>query len=883
MREEIEAHIAIGVEHLVLRGVDRGEAEQRMRARFSDVPLIVASALRRSRDVERRDRIGEWMRDLRFACRQLRRSPGFAAAIVLSLGFGIGASATVFSWMEGLVLRPFPAVQGVDRLISVRPERRNGFGISIPELEDWRSRAHTVSELTAISLAFFAVRTQGAATAGAGYPVYGAYVSANYFDLLGVRAASGRVFRRDEDLVGAAPVAVISDALWRQQLGGSSDVVGQTIRANGYPVRVIGVAPPNFAGTVAGAKFDLWLPLSARPLLVPAEADRWRQRDFRWLDVIGRLTPGASVREAHAEFTALGRWQASEFAENRGRGAQATPLDIGTAKELEPLLLALVVITGLVILLICANVANLLLARAAARHRELAVRLAIGASRWALVRQLMVESTLLAGAGALIGSGIAASGQKLLGALTPTSSVTLGAQSGLDANFVVFIVAITTGAVLAFGLAPALIGSRLSLSDTLKYGARSIGVRNSRLRGWLVVAQFAFALSSLVCAALVLKRDRLVRAMDFGLREPESVLLVQMEQTTSGYADARVWERTVDLALARVAAVPGVRAATFASFVPLGFVGYARRPVSLSGRESDATARRSQPFGSVFDSNGSNRVLLSAVAPGYFALMRIPIRAGRAIDEDDRRGRQRVAVVNEAFASRYFERESPLGKMFVLDGDSLAIVGVAANGKYDYRTIDEPSEPLVYYAWKQAPHNFVTIHVRSAGDALALSSAVRAAILSVDPNIMLLAPVTLAEYASVPFFPSRSAVIVLSILSSAALLLASMGLFSVIAYGVAVRTREVGIRMALGASRSRVVGLFMGASVRLIAVGTATGVASAAIFTLTLRSQVTQLPRPDLDEFLVPAIVLALAAIAAGLIPSFRAASIDPANTLREE
>jgi len=408
-------------------------------------------------------------------------------------------------------------------------------------------------------------------------------VSANYFDVLGVRPAHGRAFAPGDDHEGAAPTAVVSDALWRQALGASPDAVGELIRVNGQPVRVIGVAPKSFAGTIAGAKFDLWMNLSARPIVAPLDAHRWRDRDFRWLDVIGRLRPGATVAAAHAEFAAIGRRQATQFVESRGRGVRAIPLDYGTATQLEPLLLTLMVVTALVILLICSNVANLLLTRAAFRHRELAVRLAIGASRVALVRQLLIESAMLAVAGAMLGAGVAWFGQRALSVLMPSSSVTIGAISQFDGRFLLFLAAITGTAVLTFGLAPALIGSRIDVTDTLKNGARGSGAHRSRLRTALVIAQFALALSSLVCAAVFLRRDRDVRTMDLGLHEPANVLLVQMEMSSAGYRDVGAWERALDEAVSRVAQLPGVRSATLATFVPLGFLGYDRRSVEVSG------------------------------------------------------------------------------------------------------------------------------------------------------------------------------------------------------------------------------------------------------------------------------------------------------------
>jgi predicted permease len=872
MREEIEAHVALGVDELVQRGVSPNDAERTVRARFGNLdaqlPILVASAQRRTRQTGRRELLGNFSRDIAFGFRQLRRAPALTAGVVLCLAFGIGASATVFSWMEGLVLRPLPAVRDVDHLITIRPEVRNGFGVSLAEFDEWRAQGKSVGGMTAASLSLFSLHT-GTGAEERARPLYGMFVSASYFDVLGVKRGLGRFFITGEDAPGSTPVAVISHTLWRDAFSAVPDILGRTVRVNGQPVRVVGVAPEHFGGNLAAAHFDVWLPISSRPYFVPSDAADWRRRDHRWLDVIARLKPGVSVTQAHAEFQAIGKWQASTYPESRGREVRAIPLDVGSAKQLQPLLASLVVITGLVILLICSNIANLLLARAAARYQELAVRLSLGATRARLVSQLMTESLLLALFGAALGTILAVYGHRLLALLMPSSSVTLGAQAGIDFRFLLFVVAVTGGSVLAFGLAPALVGTRLDLAETLKNGARGSSATRSRVRTTLVVAQFSFALSALVCAALFLRRDRDVRAMDRGFRDPEHVLLIQTEMSTAGYRDPRAWQRTIDLATERVAQLAGVQSATVGTFVPLGFVGYFRHPVEVPGYRTE--------------SDVPDRVLVNGVGPGYFDIMRIPVVEGRTFRDDDIPGRPDAAVVNEAFAGQFFKGQEPLGRSITLGGRAMTIVGVVKNGKYDYRAIDDPDAPFVYYAWKQWPSNFVTMHVRTTGDPVALASAVREAILGVEPGMTLLAPVTLAEYASVPFFPSRSALIVLTILGSAALVLASMGLFSVISYGVALRTREIGIRVALGATRQQIIALFVRASLSLVVRGMVIGVLAAVLFSTALRSRLPRLPAGALPEFAIPALVLAFSALAAGLVPARRAASIDPARTLRTE
>jgi predicted permease len=871
MREEIDAHITLAADRLVREGMTPADAEriahERLGALERATPVLVASAQRRTTRTERRESISGVLRDLAFGARQLRRSPGLTAGVALCLAFGIGASATVFSWMEGLVLRPLPAVSEIDRLVSVRPDLSNSFGISLPEFDEWRAQARSVSGLAAVGLSLFAFQAPEATEAP--HPTYGMFVSSNYFEVLGVRRGRGRYFVEPDDRVGAPIVAVVSDALWRQRLGATTNVVGRDIKVNGVSARVVGIAPENFGGSVAGARFDIWLTTSARDRVMPSEASDWRKRDYRWLDVIGRLGPGTTVERAHAEFEAIGKAQAAMFVENRGRGVRAIPFDFGTVKQLQPLFTALVVVTGLVILLICSNVANLLLARAAARHRELAVRLSLGASRARLVRQLLTESALLALIGASLGAALAIYGHSLLVHLMPSSSVTIGAQSGIDSRFLMFVIGVTGGCVLAFGLVPALAGSRVDLAASLKLGTRGSSANRSAARTTLLVAQFALALSALMCAALFLRRDQYVRAMDLGFSDGEHVLLMQTEMANAGYGDVEAWKHTIEQTTDRVAQVPGVRAATMASFVPLGFIGYTRRPVEVPNYRSE--------------SGVPDLVLVNAVGPGYFDIVRTPLVAGRAIEDDDTPGRLPVAVVNEAFVARYFAGVPALGRSITLGGRALTIVGVAKNGKYDYRGMDDPPSPFVFYAWKQRPSGFVTIHARTSGDPLAAAGAIRQAMLAVEPRMTLLAPVSMAEYASVPFFPSRSALIVLAVLGGAALVLASMGLFSVISYGVTLRTREIGIRSALGATSAQIAGMFLRASLGLLARGLGVGLIVAALFTTVLRSKLSRLPEAGVPEVVIPTLILALAAIAAALIPARRAASVDAATTLRSE
>ncbi len=871
LREELDAHVALGADALVARGMSREDAEAEMRARLGadagGVGAVARSAQRRSRTQGRRELMRTVFRDVVFGMRQLRRTPSFTLGVILSLGFGIGASGTVYTWMQGMVLRPLPAVHEPERLITVRPELRNGFGISLDEYREWRDQSHTVSGLAAVSLAIFSVKTRVDAAANA-EPIYGMFVSANYFDVLGVAPATGRGFIARDDRPGAHPVVILSDAAWRQRFGGE-DVVGRTIQLDGQLAEIVGVMPRNFGGNLAVARFDLWVTLSTRPYFHPAERDTWQRRDNRWMDAFGRLAPEATLAQANAEFHVIAERQAATFAEDRGRAALAVPLDTGSANQVTELFKMLLAIVALVVLLICSNVANLLLARAASRHRELAVRLSLGAGRTRIVAQLMTESAFLAIIGAGVGIVIAIFARAPLAYLMPPSSLPMEVPMVLDLRFLGVVIGVTCGCVLAFGLAPALMGSKIDVVESLRNGARGSSASRTRLRTGLVVAQFAFALSVLVFATLVLERDRDVRSMDFGFRDPEHVLLVQTEISLAGYQSEEDWSRTIELAADRVRALPGVRSVALGTFVPLGIMGYIRRPISVPGRPEEP--------------GSPDRVLSNAITQDYFALMGIPVLEGRGILDTDTPDHRAVVVVNQAFAQRYFAGQAWLGRTFTFAGREVTIVGVSANGRYDYRDIDDATVPMVYQAWRQVPGSFVSLHVRTDGDPLALSDGVRTAVREVDAHLPLLTPTTLATYTSVPFYGAHSTFQVLVILSGVALLLASMGLFSVVSYGVTLRTQEIGIRMALGATQHAVTRMFLGSATRMLVYGTLTGVAVAMVVAAIARSRIPQIPPASIAEFVVPVLTLAACALAAGVVPARRAAAVDPALTLRSD
>jgi predicted permease len=697
------------------------------------------------------------------------------------------------------------------------------------------------------------------------------YVSAGYFQLLDVRPVMGRAFVADDDRPNAPVVAVLSHSAWVRYFGGASDVVGRRIRINGKVAEIVGIGPRQFGGQLSVAAFDIWVPLHAEETLRGGGTDVWHTRDARWLDVTGRLKVGATVAQADAEVRAIARRQAATFVESRGRGARAIPLDVGEAAHLFPLFVALVIVMAFVVMLICANIANLLLARAAARTREMAVRTSLGASRGRLVRQLLSESTILAVIGGALGLGLAILGNKALWIFVPDVSVPLKPQWELDSRFLTVVGGIAVTCIVAFGLAPAFIGSRVDVVAALKGASKAGAAAKSRLRAQLVIAQFVLALSALVCSTMFLRYHRNMRSLDVGYRDGDRVLLMRANLAMAGHHDMRRWQQALDRSVERVSALPGVESAALATFVPLGLGGYFRQPLDVPGRATKP--------------GDEDRVLVNGVSPGYFDALRIPITQGRAITADDDATRPRAIVINEAFASRYLASAAPIGRTVRLGGVEHTIVGMTRNGRYDYRNVEDANMPIAYYSLAQNPAEFVTLHVRArTGVApLSLASAVRAAGASADTAFALFSPTTLESESGIAFAITRSAASILSILASAALLLASMGLFSVVSYGVALRTHEIGIRMALGATRGSVVRMFLEQTAKLMAYGAAVGLVVAAVFSMALRSRIAHLPASSPAEFAVPIVLLALSAAIATLIPARAAAAIDPARTLRAE
>jgi len=807
------------------------------------------------------------LQDVRYALRGLRRSPGFALVAILIIGLAIGVNTMVFTWVERLVLRPLPGVPESQRLVALQLQDQGGAGnLGYLDYRDWRDGARAFDGLAAYGdFPPVSLRVSGPAE-----QAYAEGVSWNMFDVLRVRPALGRGFRPEEESE-RTPVAVISHSLWRRSFGGDSGVVGRHVMLNGNDFTVVGVTPPDFAGPQVGLRYDLWIPLTLLEQVAGWDG-ALSVRGWRLVDMgIARLRPGVSLEQARQDMNAVHRRVAEV---NPGYHRNTSPLvrrftDTGVSAWLRPVMGALLGVTVLLLLIACANLANLLLARASSRGREMGVRVAIGAGRGHLVRQLLTESLVLACGGGIVGVLIAAWGKDVALALMPATGFPIGFDLSLDARVLAIAALVTVATGVAFGFAPALRASNTSLATAMRDGASSASVRRSRLQSGLVVAQVALSLVALACAGLFVRGLQRARAVDTGIRQPENVLLVDVNTLAAGYSDS-AGAALVDRLLERVRALPGVRSAAVATQLPLGFGGFSDMSVEIDGY--------------TFRENEDRTALISWVSAQYFETAGVPILRGRGITEQDRSGAPDIVVVNEAFARRFWPGQDPIGKRLRAGGSTgpwRTVVGVSRDVKG--RSLAEAAPATFYRPIQQAFSSRFTLHVRSEGDPRALQQTLRRAFEELDPNLPLAGVRTMAQHMSAASFVQRMGAWLLSSFGALALVLAAVGLYGVLSYSVAQRTREMGVRIAVGASRKDVLALVVGRAMRLTAIGLAAGIVLAAGAGRLLRSQIFGVSPLDPVTFVGAVLLLGAVALLAAWLPARRAARVDPIVALQSE
>jgi putative ABC transport system permease protein len=793
------------------------------------------------------------LQDLRYAARRLRGGRAFTIAVVLTMALGIGATIATFAVVDAVALRPLP-FPDADRLVRVRDVTPQGepFSLSEPDFLEYARGFRTLSHLAA-------VKPLQLTLTDAGDPVRldAAAVSATFFSALGIAPAMGRGFEAADDRDGQpSAVAILSHAIWQQRFGGDPGLVGRAVRFDGKAYTVIGVLP-------ASAAFP------AADVLIPLGASMRSDRTDRWLDAVGRLAPGASLGDARAEAVAIAAGLAREYPEMQRWSAQVVPLaDWLVGPGLRRVVWVLLGAVGMLLVLASANIAGLLMARAAGRRGEMGVRAALGADQGRLVRQLLTESLLLGVIGGAVGLAAAF---WMLDALSPLLAgvLPLGRSARIDARVVGFAVAMTLASTIAFGLAPALHTARADLQAGLRPSGRGATPASRRWISLLVGVQVALAMLLLVGSLLLLGSFARLSHVDPGF-DASNVLTVPLLLPERNYVES-ARAAFFDSAVARIASVPGVESAAATATNPFRQWGFAN-DVTPEDRAADAPA------------SGFTQAGWRSVTPGFFATLRVPLIRGRAFSSADREGAPGVVIVSQSLAVRLWPGAEAVGRRVYwggLGGRTRTVVGVVG----DIRDVqlDAAPTPMMYLPYGQLPLSAMTLLVRTHAAAAGVAERVRQQIRSLDSALPVPDISTLETNRAAAIAGPRFRTILLALFGSVALLLASVGLYALVAFTVAQRTREIAIRVAVGARPSQVAGIFVGRGVRLTAVGGASGLLAAWALSGVLRALLFETDVRDAGLFALAAALLALVALAASFLPARRAARLDPVVALSRE
>ena len=808
------------------------------------------------------------LRDLQFALRQLRKNPGFSLLAVGTLALGIAANITIFSWINSTLLDPIPGVAHTANMITIMRGERSEHPtppFSYLDYAELRDSSQSFAGLLAYHHDYVSIT-------GSGKPerIYGTLASSNYFEALGVRPALGRTLlpTLSNERSGVAE-AVIGYDLWQNRYAGDPAIVGKTIQINLHPYTIVGVAPKGFHGCASGLRSQVWIPLGMDSLVWGS--NRINQRDTQWLNVLGRLKPGVNASQAAGELNVLMQHIVERFpVEHQGPNQISTdPLwrsPFGANVYFYGTLPILLALAAVLLMLACANVANLLLVRSVARRREFAIRLSMGAGRWRVVRQLLVENLLIALAGGVAAIVITLWSANTLSYFLPSTTLPLALNGRVDGPVLLaaFLVSVLTAAIS--GVIPALRCSSLSPVAVLKDESLSTsgGISKSRLTGGLVVAQIALSLLLLACAGLFVRSLQNAQKTNPGF-DPDGVLLTSIDLDSMGYNFAQTSEFDRRL-LEHLKQLPGAQSVTIADFSPLSF-----------SIHSDVV----QPAGYVPRLRESMEVDRGLVGPGYLATLRTPLLAGREFTLADDAKSESVAIVNKALVDRYWPGQNAIGKRIKIAGGWCTVVGVAANGKY--RRMVYEQAPLVLVPMLQRNSGQQIVHVRTKGDPLALASAVERAIHDLNADLPVYNTTSMRESMMIGNVFERIAVAFAGTFGLLALLLSAVGIYGVVAYSTKQRTHEIGIRMALGAAQSDVFREVLGQGIRLALIGLGIGLAVSVAFTRLLRGMLFGVGANDWLTFAVVPLVLLLVTMCACYLPARRAAMVEPMRALRTE
>jgi len=797
-----------------------------------------------------------------------RRSPGFTLIAVLTLAAGIAANSTVFSWIDGVLLHPVPGVTDPARLVAFETVAPNGDSLltSYPDYRDYRDRLKLMSGLAGAMILPFSIGQDVHAE-----HVWGELVTGNYFAVLGVRPILGRTFTPDEygDAQGAHPVVVIGERLWRRRFNADPAAVGQLLRVNRQQLTIVGVVPAKFLGSVPGLAFDMWVPITMGAQLKALQDWSLTDRGTRQMIGFARLRPGVTLEQARWEIQSQARHMAEADPDhNLGIGATVLPIwkaHSGAQTSLLKPLIILMAVCGVVLLIVCANVANLLLARSTARQREFSVRMAVGAGRSRLVRQLLSESLVLALLGGLLAIPATSWFSQSLGSMVPPSGLPVAIDLPLGGDVVAFTFLLCLLACALSGIAPAWHMARANLNESLKEGGRagSGGANSHRIERLLVVCQVALALVAIISAGLFARSFQAARSINPGF-DPNNVLVSHL--ALNGYSVAER-KQFVERLRDRVLAQPGITAVTYSHTVPLSFSGQWWEPVEVQGY--------------VPGPSENMKINRNVVAPGYFNMLRIPLVEGRDFTEHDDEKSAPVMIVTQTFARHFFGNRYPIGQHVHGWGRWFDVIGVAKDTKY--QNLDEAAKPYFYVPFRQCLREDmgIRLYVHTAGDPLEAVEPVRRAVRSLDPDAGVFDSMPMTENINAALFTEKLAATMLAVLGGVALLLAALGLYGVMAYAVAERRHEIGIRIALGARPGDVVGMIVKQGLALTLIGLAAGTVAAIAVTRVIASALVEVSATDPLVFLGALLFLTAVAALASYLPARLAAGIDPNQALR--
>src|ERR1051326_3247849 len=866
MAEEIRQHIDLLIERNLAAGMSPVEARTAALREFGGIEQIKEAA--------REQRIWRWadefLQDLRFGARMLRRNPGFSVLAILCLTLGIGTNAAVLSWIEGILIRPYPLVAHQDRMFALAGTVRGvegNTGLSYPDFLDLQKNStlfesFIVDRITGTSLSV-GDRAERAS---------GAIVTANYFDALGVKPLLGRGFRPEEgEGRNAHPVVVMSYQAWKDRYKSDPDIIGKTQYMNGVQHTIIGIAPEKFHGTFIGYSFTFWVPTSMQETF-DTTGYKLENRGERWIEGYAFLKPGVTPQQAQAELNSIAQRLEKDFPDtNRGRGFQLFPLwktPFNQAGNMTSTLAITMAVVFLVLLIACANVSNLLLARSLLRRHEMTMRVALGAGRRRLIKQLFTEGLLLSLIAAVGGIVVAywCRNALVLSFPTPAAGIVIDLPGQIDWRVLVASVAVCVGATMLFALMPAIHASHIDLSSALKTDGGGVvaGSSRSRLRSALVLVQVALSFVLLACTGLLLQSLQRMQNTSPGF--DTDVIVSGADLVSAGYNLERAKAFHTQL-LDRVREIPGVESATLSRLMPFSYSVFSSAPLAIDGYQPAPDEQLSSSY--------------LEIGEDYFNTLRIPIIAGREFQRTDDENAVPVAIVNETMAAKYWPRKDPIGQRLKVQDRWLQIVGVAKDAKYENKL--ELPRTFFYVPMRQ---NFLVSNallIRTGESPGAIRDALAREVHALDPNLAPTAPIRVQEQVDRKGYTQRLAATLIAVFGVMALFLATIGLYAVMSYSVAQSTRELGLRMALGANARDLLRLVFSHGLQLTAAGIIFGGVAALILTRLMGNLLYKVNPHDPVAFGSAFVVITVASLAACSLPAWRATRIDPVQALREQ